>query len=465
MTPARDAAARVLVRVEKERAFAAAALEAELARAVQLTSLDRALATELVYGTLRVTPWLEAKLASFAPRGTAKLDVHVRACLRLAAYQLFFTRVPAFAAVNEAVQAVRDLRGPRVAAFANAVLRKVATEASQVDDADKEKEEALVASTPPWLRDGLERSLGPSGARAFLRCSMDSPAVALRIEQADLSGAERDAWLAKLRAAAPDASFEAGRVSPLAILARGAGKPQRLPGWSEGSWSVQEEGSQLAAIAVGAQRGETVLDACAGRGNKTAILARAVGDDGAVDACDASPAKLERLGTELARVGLGVRATFAVDWSVGSGDVAGSYDRVLVDAPCSGVGTLRRRPEIALRRQTEDLEALARVQFAVAHRAAGHVRPGGSLVYVVCSVLREEGQAVVDALVEARPDFERAPFDASLLQEVRALEVQERAGASDDGSSILLLPHVHGTDGYYVARLVRRRLQSEPPTL
>ncbi len=186
---------------------------------------------------------------------------------------------------------------------------------------------------------------------------------------------------------------------------------------------------------MGAGPGDTVLDACAGRGNKTGLLARAVGSTGAVDACDMSPAKLERLVTELTRIGLRARATYAVDWSVGSGEVAGLYDRVLVDAPCSGAGTLRRRPEIALRRQPEDLEALARTQEAIVRRAAAHVKPGGALVYVVCSVLREEGEAVIDALLggpDALPDF------AAVAPPFR------------------LLPHVHGTDGYFVATLVRR---------
>ncbi len=204
---------------------------------------------------------------------------------------------------------------------------------------------------------------------------------------------------------------------------------------------MQEEGSQVAALALGARPGETVLDACAGRGNKTALLARAVGAGGAVDACDSSPAKLERLGEELARVGLRARATFAVDWSVGSGEVTGRYDRVLVDAPCSGVGTLRRRPEIALRRKPDDLGALARVQGGIALRAAEHVRPGGSLIYVVCSVLREEGEEVIDALLEALPDFE------------------------PETPPLRLLPHVHGTDGYFVATLVRRGLRSRGATL
>jgi 16S rRNA (cytosine967-C5)-methyltransferase len=439
VTSAREIAARVVHRVERERAFASAVLEAELTRNVQLEARDRALATELTYGTLRVRPWLESRIARFAPRGIDKLDPHVRAHLLIAAYQLFFTRVPPFAAVNEAVGAIRGARGQRLGAFANAVLRKVAADAAVATPA--ERGEAAFASAPEWLREALSRALSADGARAFLSSCLEPPPLGLRVE----AEGGRDAWIARLRAAAPDASFEAGPVSPACILARGAGKPTRLEGWADGAWSVQEEGSQLAALAVGAREGETVLDACAGRGNKSAVLARRVGPRGAVDACDAMPSKLDRLAEELRRVGLAPRQTFAVDWRVGSGDVSGVYDRVLVDAPCSGVGTLRRRPEIALRREHVELEEFAAAQIAIASRAAAHVRPGGTLVYVVCSVLREESEAVVEALLRTRPELEPAPFEPA---EARAI--------AGDASHFRLLPHVHGTDGYFVARLRSR---------
>jgi 16S rRNA (cytosine967-C5)-methyltransferase len=436
---ARDVAARVLVRVAKDRAFAAAALEAELSQAVELDPRDRALATELVYGSLRVEPWLLKEVGQFAPRGIDSVDAHVRAHLVLAAYQMFFTRVPAFAAVSEAVTAVKNQRGPRMASFANAVLRKVAGRAETI--ATAEREEAIVQSTPLWLRAALERALTSEGALAFLKAGSEPPAVALRVEAAS----EREPWLQQLRAAAPEAAFEAGRVSPRAILARGAGKPQSLPGWDDGAWTVQEEGSQLAALAVGARSGESVLDACAGRGNKTGVLARAVLPGGGVDACDSQPSKIERLGSELMRLGLFPRATFAVDWTVGSGDVTGEYDRVLVDAPCTGVGTLRRRPEIALRRESTDLAPKTQQQITIASRAADHVRPGGVLVYVVCSVLREECEDVITALLAARPELTAAPFEASEARDV-----------CGDDTSFRLLPYEHGTDGYFVAMLRRR---------
>jgi len=250
-----------------------------------------------------------------------------------------------------------------------------------------------------------------------------------------------------LRASVPEGRFDAGAVSPLAIVVRGAGKPQSLPGFAEGALSVQEEGSQLAALALGAAAGDSILDACAGRGNKTAILAEAVGPSGAVDACDAIAAKLGRLREDLARLGLGVRNTFAVDWSAGSGEVTAEYDKVLVDAPCSGVGTLRRRPEIGLRRDPADLSQMTALQIAITRRAACHVRPGGTLVYVVCSLLREEGEDVVAGLREAHADFSPAPFECAAARAV--------AGESP---TMRLMPHVHGTDGYFVARLVRAPL-------
>jgi 16S rRNA (cytosine967-C5)-methyltransferase len=435
----RDVAAQVLARVLKDRSFASAALESELEREARLEPRDRALATELVYGSLRTAPWLLEQVAHFAPRGIDAIDPTVRAHLVVSAYQLFFTRVPAFAAVNEAVESVTLARSKRMGAFVNAVLRKVAARAAEHRPGDT-IEEAVVASAPAWLRQALERALSDEGARAFLACGAKPPAVALRVERAS----EREAWITRLEAARPEATIEPGSVSPHAILIRGAGKPQRLPGWDEGALAVQEEGSQAAALALGARDGDEVLDACAGRGNKAAMLARAVEPMGVVDACDSSPTKLERLATELARLGLKVRARFAVDWTVGSGEVERLYDRVLVDAPCTGVGTLRRRPEIALHRDQTDLKAITAKQVAIASRAASHVRPGGTLVYVVCSVLREEAEEVIEGLTALQADLRPAPFESPAA---RAL--------AGEAATVRLLPHVHGTDGYFLAHLRR----------
>jgi 16S rRNA (cytosine967-C5)-methyltransferase len=440
---ARTVAATVVARVVDDGAFAAAALDAELERAVQLELRDRALATELVYGTLRLFPWLEERALRYAKRGTSKLDALVRAHLAVAIYQiLVLTRVPAFAAVSEAVGAIRAVRGPQVAGFANAVLRKIAAE-------ERPSEEVLARaafrSAEASLREAIIRSIGEEGALALLGHDAKHrvPPLGLRIEDA----AARETWLARLREARPNATFESGSVSPHAILALGGGRVADLPGYEEGAWTPQEEGSQLVALALGAKAGDVVLDACAGRGNKTGLLARAVGEKGAVDVADVHPKKLDRLTHELVRIGLRPRNAFAVDWSVGTGAAVGDYDRILVDAPCSGTGTLRRRPELALRRVATDLPELTRLQREILARAATLAKPGGRVVYAVCSVLREEAEDVLEGA--AALGLEPAPFDAPAAIAI----------AGEQGTTLRLLPHAHGTDGYFVASFLRRALR------
>ncbi len=426
---AREVAARVLVRVMRDQSFAAAALETELARAAQLDARDRGLATELVYGTLRVLPWIVAQLDARAKKPTDTLPWEARAPLWIAAQQIFFMRVPAFAAVDEAVSAVKRAAGPHVAGFANAVLRKLAAAPKP------ERATAVVESCPRDLRDALERALGEEGARAFVS-ETEPPPTGLRVREA----AAREDAMKRLAEAFPNAELRDGRVSPLCIDARGLGqKPQSLPGWAEGELSIQEEGSQLVALALGVRAGESVLDACAGRGNKTGVLALSGAE---VDACDRDPRKLDRLREDLARLGVSPRATHAVDWSVGSGDVTGAYDAVLVDAPCSGTGTLRRRPEMLLRPRAP-LAERTKSQRAIALAAAAHVKPGGRFVYAVCSVLREEAEDVVEALPAA--SLEPAPFADPATNAV-----------AKGATSLRLLPYIHGTDGYFLASFRKR---------
>lgn len=443
LSPSRAVAASVLVRVWEEGAFATAALDAELSRA-PMDARDAALATELVYGVLRVSGYLDERIAALSARKTWARDPRVRAHVLLGAYSMaFLDRVPAFAAVSEAVAGARDAGGERVAGFVNAVLRKLA---SEVEQRRPIMADAVLASAPGWLRGALRRSLGRSGAAAFLAAGPVPPPIGLCLAR----GEDREAWIAKLRAAAPGASIEAGQLSPRAILVRGAGDVRRLPGANQ-AWIVQEEGAQVVALAAGARPGERVLDACAGHGNKTWLLAQEVGD-GAVDAADVYASKVADL--RAGPAGSRVREAFVVDWTEGSGAVPEGYDRVIVDAPCSGVGTLRRRPEIALRREAADIERLAALELAITRRAATRARDGGRLIYAVCSVLREEAEDVVQRLAEGAPDgvkLEPAPFEGELARAIIG------APAAADTAVLRVLPHVQGTDGYFMASFVVRR--------
>lgn len=448
---ARNIAAEVVARVERDGAFAAAVLDHELKRAVQLSPRDRALATELLYGTLRLKPLLEKSIEAVTPRGIQALDPRTRALLLVAAYQIHYTRIPAFAAVSEAVEAVRATKGRAVGGFANGALRQLA--ASAQTSPLPRPPLAYKEATAPWLRRALERSIGEDATDALLTAGPVPPPINLRVRNGGAGvEATRDAWIPKLREAAPNAKIEPAEFAPGAIRVRGAGDPHQLPGYAEGAWTIQEEGSQLVGHLLGVRPGELVLDACAGRGNKSALLAESLESDdgrslGRLDVSDLHPEKLSRLDQEFARLKLPKVATYGVDWVVGHGDVpVDSYDRVLVDAPCSGTGTIRRRPEIQTRRQAVDLIELANAQVAILGHAADVVRPGGRLVYAVCSVLRDESEAVVARVLEARKDLEVVPFDTPLAARL----------FGEGATSGRILTHLHGTDSYFVASLRRR---------
>lgn len=413
---ARELAARVIERVDRDAAFAAATLDAELKRYPQLDPRDRALATELTYGTLRVRRKLTEELQKLAPRGLPK-DTLVQAHLLLAAYQLRFTRVPSFAAVDEAVTAIRGARGPALGGFANALLRKFA--AAKVDEHEPASQD--------WLLQKLIASVGADEAEQLV-----SGAAPLTLRQVG-NGPLPD-WFA---AAAP------GRVVPSARRVQALGDPRQLAGYSEGNFVIQEEGAQLIGLTLNARGGERVLDACAGRGQKTTLIAEQLGSSGELWASDLHPKKLAALEAEHRRLGLVPPRVQAVDWSVGGGELPRNFDRILVDAPCTGTGTLRRRPEIGLRLGPEDPLRMSALQQTILRNVAAHLKPGGYLVYAVCSVLPEEAEVVVDA---TRDLFVPVPFELGVAAEL----------AGPGASALRLLPGKHGTDGYFIASLRRR---------
>ena len=427
---ARSVAARVLERVLHDGAFAAAALDAEMQRAPQLDPRDRALATEIVYGSLRTLGALVKRLEAHAPRGLPE-DPRVRSHLVVAAYQLLLLdRVPAHAAVDAAVEAVKAARGEKMAAFANAVLRRVAS------GEKPSRERAIVENAPPWLLHELESAVGPEEARALLGAGETGDGTDQRVAVRVVGDRWRSIeWLA---------SAERGRASPLARLIPRGGSLAKREGYAEGAFVVQEEGAQVVALALGARPGDRVLDACAGRGQKTTLLRERVGPDAELWATDLYGEKLALQEREMLRLGLVPAKTAAVDLSVGTGELPGGFDRVLVDAPCTGTGTLRRRPEILLRLEPEDPARLATLSEAILRRAAGLARPGGRVVFAVCSVLTAECETVVDRVMDV---LEPSPFDAEELAPL----------LRNPGDSSLRLSQIrHGSDGFYVASMMRR---------
>ncbi|MFO0629165.1 MAG: transcription antitermination factor NusB [Polyangiales bacterium] len=437
---ARARAADVLVRVASDDAFAAPLLDAALDRAPALDPRDRALCTELVYGVLRTQPALDEALGRHARDGASslrRLDPFALASMRVAAYQILaLQRVPPSAAVDAAVGAVRRARSPGLAGFVNAVLRKLSAErpATLPDDA---RVTLALRSVPPRARARLVGLLGDEGADACLRAMFTrTPAVSLRV---NLTRTTREALAARLLTELPGAQVTLGARAETALLVVGGGDPTRAAAWREGLFAIQEEGAQAVCALAEARPGMRVLDACAGVGGKSATLAMALRGDGLLHSADLFPEKLPRLGATLAREGIDaglVQGVFAADLSKGLGALGaalpeGGYDLAMVDAPCSGLGTLAHRPDLLLRlRDDAQWEALCALQGEILARVADCVRPGGALVYAVCTLTREESDDVVARFRAAHP----------------AWTVTRR---------LVLRTDVDGTDGFVAVRLSR----------
>ncbi len=429
----RAVAIDVLVRVE-DGAFANVLLPARL-RKTGLDARGRAQATDLVYGALRRRRSLDALLDRVVDRPLAELDPPVRAALRLGTYELI-EDVPAHAAVGETVTAV-GRTAPRAKGFVNAVLRRVAGLGPPWPWPDGDSTEAvgIRTSMPDWIVDRLVVDLGREDALAVLDTANRPAVLTLRV---DAEGAAGDQIGAELRDAG--ATVEPGRVVPSALLVRGAGDPARIAAVAEGRATPQDQASQAVAAVMGAQAGERVLEVGAAPGGKSTALAVAMGDGGLVAAVDVQAARLGLVARAATRLGLS-----AVAPVVGDGRalpfVPGSFDRVLLDAPCSGLGVLRRRPEARWRLQPGAVEQLAGLQRDLLAAAATMVRPGGRLVYSVCTLTRAETSDVDDWAASELADMVAEPPPGDPWRSW--------------GRGALLLPQVADTDGMYVLVLSR----------
>jgi len=449
LSAARDVARRVLARVADGQAYATLALDGELGRA-GLDERDRRLVAELVYGTLRQEARLDRALAAFADLG--RTPPAVRRALRMAAYQLLHLRVPAHAAVDDAVGAVRAQGGGKLAGFANAVLRKLAARGEPALPTEPRARAEVVGSLPRWIVDELAAQLPAEELEAAATALAQPAALWLRVNP---TRATRDEVAAELTAAG--ATVTTSPLAPHALAVRGLGEPTASPGFVAGRWTVQDLAAQLVGAVAAPAADARVLDACAGVGGKTTHLAElawaaagagTTADPGpaprTIDAVDPAATKLGHLRTTAARLGLsGIRTIVG---TLERAAVEAAYDLVVVDAPCSGLGVVRRHPEAKARVTAASVAGLAAAQAALLDQAAARVAPGGVLIYAVCTFTRAEGPDQLAAFVARHPAFtvEPPPLPA------------EVAAAVVEGGAVRTWPHRHDADGFFLARLRRR---------
>jgi 16S rRNA (cytosine967-C5)-methyltransferase len=392
---AREVARRVLERVAKDAAWATPTLDGELARA-GLDDRDRRLAAELVYGVLRHRTRLDRALAAHAD--LKRTPPRVLTALRVAAYQLLFLdRVPAYAAVDDAVNAARELGGSKLAGFANALLRKLKGEPA-LPAGERERVE-VEYSLPRWIVDELAAVAGDQLAERAAAFAESAPLVA----RANRRRTTRDALIEHLHVAGVTGRPVAHVDS--ALVLDGLGDPARSPSFLAGLWTVQDAGAQLVGHVAAPRAGQKILDACAGVGGKATHLAELCDDAADIDAADRSQTKLGLLGETAQRLGLSRIRAIACDLLDAAAPLQPAYDLIVLDAPCTGLGVLRRHPDAKWRLQPNDVPRLAALQEQLLDAVVARLAPGGALVYSVCTFTRAEGPLQIAALQARHPEL------------------------------------------------------------
>jgi len=441
VSPARRAAFDILWRVATEAAYAAP-LVAALPQ-TNLSNEDRRLAQELALGVLRWQSALDYFIERYSGRPLKKLDAAVLLALRLGLYQLrFLSRVPASAAVNESVNLVKRARTASAAPMVNAVLRRAARQLDEQPGASLNEpleRFAVETSHPRWLIEKWIAAFGEAETRRLALANNQPPPVAFRVNTVRAAADEVRARLEhaglRLRPSPVAPGALVVEDGPAAVLAQAA---------ESGEVYIQDEASQLVSLLLNPASGERILDLCAAPGSKSSHLAALAGADGWVMACDIHPHRLATLALTCKRLGIESVAPVALDATreLPLLDGAPPFDRALIDAPCSGTGTLRRNPEIKWRLTADDIARLAEVQLSLLRRATSALKRGGRLVYSTCSMEREENEAVVHRFLEG-----------GFQSQFRVVTPTAPAELITREGFVRTFPHRDGADGFFAAVL------------
>jgi len=439
----RQIASDILHKVESQKAYADLLLDHHL-RSDDLVEADRGLLTELTYGTLRWRGKIDAQLGPLLKRSLTDTDPFIRNLLRITLYQLLFLdKIPAYAAVNEAVEIAKATK-PRSAGFVNGVMRTLLRQRTKSERGpDSQSGVAKLTeeySHPQWLIDRWLEYFGEEQAKALmLACNQRTPLV-VRVNSRKTSREKLlGSWHQHGIAADPAAA------SPQAIRLPTGVSIEALPGFGEGLFQVQSEASQMISYLLDPAPGERILDACAAPGGKTTHLAELIGDQGEIVAIDTSARGVERIEQNAQRLGLkSIHAQCANASKPLADNLAGPYDRILVDAPCSGLGTLRSHPEIKWQRDNTDIARLAALQARILQAIAQNLKVGGVLVYSTCTLTLDENERVVEKFVRDNSQFELTEAARYLPQSARHMV---------HGKYFQALPQRDDTDGFFAARL------------
>lgn len=444
---AREIALDILVKVEQQGAYSNLLLNSSLQKAT-ISREDAGLVTEIVYGSISRMNTLDYVLGSFVNKGIAKLQPWVRNLLRLSLYQIMYLdRIPSHAAVNEAVNIAKKRGHQGISGMVNGVLRSVLRAGDLPvlpQDLTEAERISIQFSHPLWLVERWIAEYGADAAEAICAANNEPPAVSLRVNTTMIS---REALLKQMIEQGLQAT--ASEISPYGIVVKGGGNLAYSSWYQDGYISVQDESSMLVAEAVAPEPGMRVLDCCAAPGGKTTHMAELMKDEGHIYANDVHPHKAKLISDQALRLGLESVVTGSQDaLDLEDSLEPRSFDRILLDAPCSGLGVIRRKPDLKWRKQPEDITSIATLQSQLLQSASKLLKPGGILVYSTCTTEQSENREVVSEFLKRNPDFVSVTFDSPVWNRLEGTALAE-------GEGIQILPQHYGSDGFYISRLQR----------
>lgn len=447
----REAALDFLIQWEKEQAYSNLLLNQTLRRS-QFSDKDRRLFTELVYGSIQRLNSLDWMINRLVKKGVYSLDSWVRQLLRLSIYQLMFLdKIPSHAAVFESVKIAKKRGHKGIAGFVNGVLRSLLRQKETLLPPSEPKtigEKEISYSHPGWLIKRMEEIYGEDETQKMLQANNSASKITVRVNQLKT---DRKQWIELWGTMIGGGAVPSLLCGEGVVIESGV-NPVFTSLFKDGLCTVQDESSMLVAYALDPKPGMSILDACAAPGGKTTHLAERMGNKGCILACDIHPHKLRLIEENVNRLGTSIIKTKLADVRKLSVDVDMQFDAILLDAPCTGLGVIRRKPDIKWTKDPRDIDALVEVQRELLHGVAPLLKTGGILVYSTCTTETRENQEQISHFLKGHPEFEWSSF-----QEVLSPIIKERAILGEGWLQIL--PHHFASDGFFIAKLRKGQLK------
>lgn len=420
----RKTALNVLLCIEQNGAYSNIALNRELSKH-QLSAQDKALATAIIYGVLDRNITLEFVLKDFIKTPLKKVQPLTLAALKCALYQIMYMdKIPPSAAVNESVKIVKGSRERHNASFVNAVLRNILRTAIKLPESDSIKDLSVRYSCPEWIIESFISDYGIENAKELLKASLQAPEVAVRVNTLKCSVQELIEHLKSEGVSAAESHLSGG------VIINGNIDVANSACYKKGLFHVQDIASQTVASRLGAQRGERILDMCAAPGGKSFTIAEIMENEGEIVSCDIYDKRVELIANGANRLGLTVITPTVCDATAHNADL-GVFDAVLCDVPCSGLGVIRRKPEIKYKGEN-DFAELSKIQSSILENASEYIRSGGRILYSTCTLRGAENSGAIHAFLDKHTDYE--------------LKYEHT-----------FMPHIDGTDGFYCALIQKSR--------